>query len=71
MQLRGELVLEGLAGLSHLQVQFLKQQHAVPEQVVVAMSFHRLLEMCGPLWQLEAERAGMVTTMPQKALPLH
>jgi len=71
VKLRGELVVGGLAGLSHPQVQFLKQEHAVPEQVVVAMSFHHLLEMCGQLWQLEAVRAEMVKTMPQKALPLH
>ena len=35
------------------------------------MSFHRLLEMCGPLWKLEAVRAEMAKTMPQKALPSH
>ena len=71
MQLKGEQVEGAVAGQSQPQVQFLEQEHAAHERVVVAMSYHHLLEMCGLLWQLEAVRAELVQLTPQMALALH
>lgn len=66
--LREELVVGVQAGLSPPLVQFLQQEHAAPERMVVAMSF-RLLERCGQLLQVEAVRAVAVKT-PRTALAL-